>query len=189
MESRSRTPAAKKVDFEEAQQLETRDNNFAGAVQVAGGERMTGDLRPVCLHKMEPLRNGGAIMLTADGFGLSKIGQICITAHDVDRAVAFYRDKLGMKYLFAVPKMAFFDCSGVMLMLGMPEGPQFDHPSSVVYFDVDDIDESYSTMAQRGVRFEGKPHLIAAMDQYDLWMAFFRDSEENLLALMSKKRK
>jgi methylmalonyl-CoA/ethylmalonyl-CoA epimerase len=129
------------------------------------------------------------IVPTSDGFGLSRIGQICVTAHDVDRAVAFYRDKLGMKHLFTVPKMAFFDCSGIMLMLGIPEGPQFDHPSSVVYFDVADIDGAYSAMLERGVRFEGKPHLIAAMDQYDLWMAFFRDSEENVLALMSRKKR
>jgi methylmalonyl-CoA/ethylmalonyl-CoA epimerase len=129
------------------------------------------------------------MMPAADGFGLSRIGQICVTAHDIDRAVAFYRDKLGMKHLFTVPKMAFFDCAGIMLMLGVPEGPQFDHPSSVVYFDVDDIDGAYRAMLERAVRFEGKPHLVAAMDQYDLWMAFFRDSEENVLALMSRKKK
>lgn len=128
-------------------------------------------------------------MPAADGFGLSKIGQISITAHDVDRATAFYRDKLGMKHLFSVPKMAFFDCGGVTLMLGIPEGPQFDHPSSVVYFDVADIDAAYSELAERGVQFEGRPHLIAPMAEYDLWMAFFRDSEENLLALMSRKKK
>jgi methylmalonyl-CoA/ethylmalonyl-CoA epimerase len=128
-------------------------------------------------------------MPAAGGFGLSKIGQICVTAHDIERAVAFYSDKLGMKHLFTVPNMAFFECNGVTLMLGVPEGPQFDHPSSVIYFDVDDIEGAHSTLAERGVRFEGKPHLIAAMDQYDLWMAFFRDSEENLLALMSRKKK
>jgi predicted enzyme related to lactoylglutathione lyase len=128
-------------------------------------------------------------MPAGNEFGLSKIGQICVTAHDLDRGLAFYRDKLGMKHLFTVPKMAFFDCEGIMLMLGIPEGPQFDHPSSVIYFDVDDIEGVYSTLTERGVYFEGKPHLIAAMDQYDLWMAFFRDSEQNLLALMSRKKK
>ncbi|SRR5260370_33086182 len=128
-------------------------------------------------------------MPAADGFGLSKIGQICVTAHDVDRAVAFYSEKLGMKHLFTVPKMAFFDCGGIMLMLGIPEAPQFDHASSVIYFDVDDIEGAYATLTERSVKFEGKPHLIAAMAEYDLWMAFFRDSEENLLALMSRKKK
>jgi len=74
-------------------------------------------------------------------------------------------------------------------MLGIPEGPQFDHPSSVIYFDVNDLDGTYAILKDRGVRFEGKPHLIAPMEQYDLWMAFFRDSEDNLMALMSKKKK
>ena len=119
---------------------------------------------------------------------LSKIGQICVTAHDIERAVTFYRDQLGMNHLFTVPKMAFFDCGGVTLMLGIPEGPQFDHPSSVVYFDVDDLDGTYAILKDRGVRFEGQPHLIAPMGQYDLWMAFFRDSEDNLMALMSRKK-
>src|SRR5262249_1584224 len=128
-------------------------------------------------------------MRVEPGVSLSKIGQICVTAHDLDRAVAFYRDKLGVKYLFSVPKMAFFDCGGVMIMLGIPEGPQFDHPSSVIYFDVEDIDAAYSSLTERGVAFQGRPHLIASMEQYDLWMAFFRDSEENLLALMSRKKK
>jgi len=123
------------------------------------------------------------------GVSLSKIGQIYVTAHDLDRAVAFYREKLGMKYLFTVPNMAFFDCGGVTLMLGIPEAPEFDHPSSVIYFDVEDIDAAYSSLTDRGVGFQGRPHLIAAMEQYDLWMAFFRDSEDNILALMSRKKK
>jgi len=146
------------------------------------------DIKVYRMTAQDLMSNGGDYM-PANGFGLSKIGQICVTAHDLDRAVAFYRDKLGMKHLFTVPKMAFFDCGGVMVMLGIPEGPEFDHPSSVVYFDVTDIDAAHATLAERGVRFEGRPHLIAAMDEYDLWMAFFRDSEENLMALMSRKSK
>src|SRR5262249_28348288 len=128
-------------------------------------------------------------MRVEPGVSLSKIGQICVTAHDLDRAVAFYRDKLGMKHLFAVPKMAFFDCGGVMVMLGIPEGPEFDHPSSVVYFDVTDIDAAHSTLAVRGVSFEGRSYRIAGMDEYDLWIRLFRESEENLMALMSRKSK
>jgi predicted enzyme related to lactoylglutathione lyase len=120
------------------------------------------------------------------GFGLSKIGQIAVNAHDLDRAVEFYRDKLGMNHLFTVPKMAFFDCDGISLMLGLPEAPEFDHPSSVIYFTVDDIQKSFQILSDRSVRFQGKPHLIAKLDDYDLWMAFFRDSENNLMALMSR---
>lgn len=76
-------------------------------------------------------------------FGLCSIGQIAVNANDLDRAVDFYRDKLGMKHLFTVPpKMAFFDCDGVRLMLALPETPQFDHLSSIIYFNVDDIQQA-----------------------------------------------
>ncbi len=119
-------------------------------------------------------------------FGLSHIGQIAVTVHELERAVEFYRDKLGMKHLFTVPKMAFFDCNGINLMLGLPEGAEFDHPSSIIYFAVDDIQSAFQTLSERGVRFEDEPHLVAKLDTYDLWLAFFRDCENNLLGLMSK---
>ena len=115
------------------------------------------------------------------------IGQASINVHDVERAVAFYRDALGMRFLFqAGPKMAFFDCAGVRLMLAVPEKPEFDHPSSVFYFKVADIQAVATTLESRGVVFEGPPHMIAKMPDHDLWMAFFRDSEGNLQALMSE---
>jgi len=117
-------------------------------------------------------------------FSLGQIGQIAVTVHDLDRALAFYRDQLGMKHLFTVPKMAFFQCGEVRLMLGVPEKPEFDHPSSVIYFKVPDIQKAYEVLTARGVQFEAKPHLIAKMQTHDLWMGFFRDSESNLLALM-----
>jgi len=121
---------------------------------------------------------------------LGKIGQISVTAHDLERATAFYKDKLGMKHLFSVPpKMAFFDCDGIRLMLGTPERPDLDHPSSILYFKVDDIDATYETLNGRGVHFETKPMLIAPMQTYDLWLAEFRDSENNVLALMCEKAK
>jgi len=124
-------------------------------------------------------------MATAE-FGLSSIGQIAVNAHDLDRAVEFYRDKLGMKHLFTVPpKMAFFDCAGIRLMLALPETKEFDHPSSILYFNVDDIQQAYATLSERGVAFEEEPIFVANMGTYDLWMASFRDSEKNLLALMS----
>ena len=119
-------------------------------------------------------------------FSLSQIGQISLNAHDLERAVAFYRDALGLKHLFTVPKMAFFDCGGIRLLLATPEKPEFDHPSSILYFQVGDIQAAHETLVARGVRFESGPHLIAPMPTYDLWMAFFRDSEGNLHALMSE---
>jgi methylmalonyl-CoA/ethylmalonyl-CoA epimerase len=121
---------------------------------------------------------------------LGKIGQIAVNAHDLERATAFYKDKLGMKHLFSVPpKMAFFDADGVRLMLGIPERPDLDHPSSILYFKVDDIDTAHDALAKRGVHFETKPILVAPMQTYDLWLAEFRDSENNVLALMCEKPK
>jgi catechol 2,3-dioxygenase-like lactoylglutathione lyase family enzyme len=117
----------------------------------------------------------------------ARIGQASINIHDVDKAVAFYRDTLGMRFLFqAGPKMAFFDCGGVRLMLSLPEKPEFDHPSSIFYFKVTDIQAVAATLQARGVTFETPPHRIAAMPDHDLWMAFFHDVDRNLLALMSE---
>ena len=125
----------------------------------------------------------------ASGFGLSQIGQIAISVKDVDTAVAFYRDVLGLKLLFqAPPGLAFFDCGGVRLMLARPEKPEFDHPASTLYFKVADIQQATATLKSRGVRFEEEPHLIAKMPDHELWMAFFRDAEKNLLGLMSEIR-
>ena len=126
-------------------------------------------------------------MSTEAEFCLSSIGQIAVNVHDLDRAVAFYRDKLGVKHLFTVsPKMAFFDCNGISLMLGLPETPEFDHPSSTIYFNVDDIQKATEILSSRGVQFVEQPTFVANMGSYDLWLAFFRDSEQNILAMMSR---
>jgi methylmalonyl-CoA/ethylmalonyl-CoA epimerase len=124
---------------------------------------------------------------TATGIGITHLGQIAINAKDVDRAAAFYQDKLGLKLLFkAPPGLAFFDCGGIRLMLTMAEKPEFDHPSSVLYFTVPDIHGAYGKLKEGGVAFEDEPHLIAKMPTHDLWLTSFRDSEGNLLALMSE---
>ena len=126
----------------------------------------------------------------ATGIGISRIGQIAINAHDVERAATFYQDALGLKLLFkAPPGLAFFDCGGVRLMLSRPEKPEFDHPSSILYFSVPDIQAAHQSMKAGGVKFEDEPHLIAKMPDHDLWMTFFRDSEGNLLGLMSEVAK
>ena len=119
-------------------------------------------------------------------FGLSAIEQIAVNAHDIERAVAFYRDTLKMKLLFSVPpNLAFFDCGGIRLMLSLPAKQEFDHPSSIIYFKVDDIEQASQTLSARGVQFEEQPVFVADMGSYNLWLASFRDSEGNLLALMS----
>ena len=121
---------------------------------------------------------------------LSTICQIATTVKNIDRAVAFYRDTLGLPFLFqAPPKMAFFDCGGIRLMFAEPEpGSPHDHPGSVIYFKVDDIEGTHRTLLERGVECVGVPHLIATMPGYDLWLAEFRDTEGNTLALMQEKR-
>ena len=120
-------------------------------------------------------------------FTLAQIGQIAIPVRDVGRATAFYRDTLGMRFLFDVPgRLAFFDCGGVRLMLGLPEGPHAQHSSSVIYYKVDDIAAAFDTLSARGVGFEREPHLIAELATHELWMAFFRDVDKNILALMTE---
>ncbi|MEW6157078.1 MAG: VOC family protein [Verrucomicrobiota bacterium] len=125
-------------------------------------------------------------MNTSPTIGLTQLGQIAINVHDLPRALAFYRDTLGMKFLFQAGTMAFFDCGGLRLMLGIPEQPEFDHPSSILYFKVPDIERYYCEFTTRGVQFLSKPALIAKMPAYDLWMCFFKDSEGNTLSLYSE---
>ncbi|MGN6756816.1 MAG: VOC family protein [Thermomicrobiales bacterium] len=129
-----------------------------------------------------------AASLASLTFGLSRLGQIALNAHDLDRAVAFYRDRLGLTFLFRAPNLAFFDCADVRLMLALPERPELDHPGSILYFSVDDLNAAYETLNQRGVTFTDRPHLIARMPDHELWMAFFVDTEGNTLGLMSEVR-
>jgi methylmalonyl-CoA/ethylmalonyl-CoA epimerase len=120
--------------------------------------------------------------------GIKQIGQIAINVHDTSRAVEFYRDVLGLKHLFTAGNLAFFDCGGVRLMLSPPEKPEFDHPASILYFKVDNIEGAYDRLLQREVKTEDKPHMVAKMTDHDLWLASFRDSEGNLMCLMSEVR-
>ena len=119
---------------------------------------------------------------------LTSLGQISIRVHDVDRAVAFYRDLLGLEFLFDAGPLAFLMCGDVRLMLTKPESDAFDHPSSTLYFRVDDIGAARAKLAERGVEFEDEPHLIARMPDHELWMTFFRDPDRNLHGLMSEVR-
>jgi predicted enzyme related to lactoylglutathione lyase len=119
--------------------------------------------------------------------GLSRIGQISIRARDLERAVQFYRDALGLPFLFkAPPQLAFFDCGGVRLLLDVPEDKEFDHPGSILYFTVDDIRHMHQVLVSRGVVFRND--LIARLPDREVWMAFFDDTEGNTLALMSEPR-
>jgi predicted enzyme related to lactoylglutathione lyase len=118
---------------------------------------------------------------------LGAIGQIALPVHDIDRATNFYRDVLGLPFLFsAPPQLAFFDCAGVRLMLSVPESSEFDHPGSTLYFRVTDIDIACRDLAGRGAHFRGRPECVARLPTHELWLAFFDDPEGNTLALMSE---
>lgn len=116
------------------------------------------------------------------------IGQIAINTHDLPRAVAFYRDALGLEFLFDAGSLAFFMCGDLRLMLAVAESPELDHPSSIVYFKVEEIYSARAELVSKGVPFDDEPHLIAEMPDHELWMTFFRDPDRNLLALMCEVR-
>jgi catechol 2,3-dioxygenase-like lactoylglutathione lyase family enzyme len=120
---------------------------------------------------------------------LSAIGQIAMPVKDLARGVEFYRERLGLPFLFqAPPALAFFQCGSVRLMLDVPAEPEFQHPGSPLYFTVDDIELAYRDLLGRGVTFRGEPHLIARLPDHELWMAFFDDGEGNTHALMHERR-
>ena len=116
---------------------------------------------------------------------LGQIGQIGVTVTDLDQSIAFYRDVLGLKFLFRAPNLAFFDCAGIRLMLGLPEanGETF---RPILYFKVDDIQSAADELARRGVTFESKPALVAKLEKHDFWLAAFRDPDRNVIELMSE---
>ncbi len=116
---------------------------------------------------------------------IRRIGQIAIVVRDLDGAVAYYRDAVGLEFLFQVPRMAFFRCGEVRLMLALPEAG-LDHLASILYFDTTDIRAEFDGMKSRGVTFVNEPHIVAPMTHADLWLAEFRDPEGNVMALMSE---
>lgn len=118
--------------------------------------------------------------------GLSSIGQINLPVHDLETSIAFYRHSLGMKFLFQVPNMAFFECGGVRLLLAEPEEQATSHQGSIIYFKVDEIQTVTNALRERGVSIIAGPDLVAEMPDHDLWMSFFNDPSENTLALMSE---
>jgi len=116
---------------------------------------------------------------------LDEIGQIALTVSDLAAAVEFYRDVLGMNFLFNAGTMAFLQCSSVRLLLGTAETSAGDS-STIVYFRVPDIHLAYNALSGKGVPFVQPPHLTARMKSHDLWLAFLKDPAGNTLALMSE---
>jgi methylmalonyl-CoA/ethylmalonyl-CoA epimerase len=118
---------------------------------------------------------------------LSQIGQIALPVADVDRAEAFYEKVVGLRKLYRFGHLSFFDCAGVRLLLEKAEGSIA--PQGCIYFRCADITLAVSELEKRGVTFTSKPHLIAKMDDHDLFMAFFTDPDGHTLALMQEAPK
>ena len=118
---------------------------------------------------------------------LSSVGQIGITLRGVTAAVPFYRDQLGLTFLFEAPGMAFFRCGDVRLMLSEPESSSAAQYSSIVYFRAADIQNAHEQLAARGVPFVREPHCVHRAGSTETWMAFFRDPGQNVLALMEER--
>lgn len=120
---------------------------------------------------------------------LSTIGQIAVTVSDVNEALAFYRDALGLEFLFSAgPDLAFLNADGVRIMLSTPQGSGTVGGNSVLYFKVSDIEAAHSSVIARGAKNERDPQLAAKMPDHELWIGFLRDPDGNLVGLMEEKR-
>src|SRR5690625_1941473 len=117
---------------------------------------------------------------------IKNVGQIGIPVKDINRALDFYKDKLGLSLLFNTDSMAFFECDGLRLMLALPEKEEFAHSSSVIYFQVNNIKDTYERLKGNGVTFINEPHVVTKMGQTETWMVFFKDTEDNTHAFMSE---
>lgn len=120
---------------------------------------------------------------------VSEIGQIAITVRDVAQATAFYRDVLGLKFLFAAgPNLAFLTAGSVRIMLTTPQGHGEPGKNSILYFKVADITTVHAAIVARGAKNERDPALTARMPDHELWIGFVRDPDDNLVGLMSEVR-
>ncbi len=120
------------------------------------------------------------------GLFILKVGQVGIPAKDLERAIVFYRDLLELPLLFNTETMAFFSSNNVRLLISLPEKKKFAHASSVIYFQIENIQETYKAFLNKGVTFINEPYCVAKMGQSETWMAFFKDTEDNTHALMSE---
>lgn len=118
---------------------------------------------------------------------IRKLKQIAIVVNDVPAMAAFYESSLGIKKLFDAPGMSFFDLNGVRLMLSLPSNAGVDKGNSILYFDTANIEQSTDQLKAKGVSFEREPFMVAKMPDHEFWLAFFRDPEQNLLALSCEK--
>jgi catechol 2,3-dioxygenase-like lactoylglutathione lyase family enzyme len=129
----------------------------------------------------------GRTPMQTTGISLGPLGQVSLYVRDIGRAEAFYRDTLGLPHIFTFGDLGFFDLGGVRLYVHAKPDDEW-RPGSVLYFLVEDIASAYDVLGARGVKLTGAPHVIYTDDETGVeeWMAFFEDSEGNLLALMSR---
>jgi predicted enzyme related to lactoylglutathione lyase len=120
---------------------------------------------------------------------VSAIGQVAITVSDVDKALTFYRDILGLQFLFAPgSELAFLKAGDVRIMLSTPQGAGKVGANSILYFKALDIEKTHTAMVERGATNERAPQLAAKMPDHELWLSFLRDPDGNLVGLMEEKR-
>ena len=120
---------------------------------------------------------------------ISGIRQIAVTVSNVDDALGFYRDVLGLTFLFSAgPDLAFLEAGDIRLMLSTPQGAGAVGANSVIYFSVTDIVDTHTSFVERGATEERAPQLAAKMHDHELWIGFLRDPDGNLLALMEERR-
>lgn len=125
-------------------------------------------------------------MQSVQEFALARVAQVAVTVQDLDRAVAFYRDTLRLPLILQAPQLALFDCAGMRLMLSLPE-EGFERHASILYFAAADLDLGCAALEDRGVKFLSEPHKVAELGRNEVWMAFFHDSEQNPMALVSER--
>ena len=117
----------------------------------------------------------------------TSVCQIAVPCKDVSRATAFYRDAVGLQFVFESGGLAFLMCGSVRFMLAKPEANDPVHAISCVYFSTDDIIEAAKTLASKGAAMEGEPHIVGRLPGRDVWLAHWRDTEGNLMAFMQEK--
>lgn len=118
---------------------------------------------------------------------INSVGQIAIAISELERSIAFYQDVLGLTLQFKVePNLAFFDVNGVRLMLTTPQGNSADHKTSVIYYKVSDIHNTFKLMIENGVCIERSPQVAATMQEHQLWIGFIRDPDKNLIGIMAE---
>ena len=116
------------------------------------------------------------------------VRQIAVTVADVDQALAFYRDILGLEFLFAPsPELAFVDAGNVRIMLSVPQGAGTVGANSIIYFAVDGIEDAFSRFVEAGAKCEREPALAARMPDHELWIGFLRDPDGNLVGVLEEK--